>query len=46
MLRGRKHRQHDVSLAVGAFTAGSAQQNPFVIAQDLRAMGPTRAHKR
>jgi len=46
VLRGRKHGQHCFSFAVGAFTAGSAQQNPFVITQDLRAMDPTWAQKR
>ena len=46
VLRGRKHGQHNVSFAVGAFTPGSAKQNPFVVTQDLRAMSPTCAHKR
>ena len=45
MLRGREHRQYEFSFAVDALTPGSAQQNPFVIVQELRAMGPTFAHK-
>jgi hypothetical protein len=46
MLCGWKHGQHNVAIAVDAFTAGSAQQNPFVIRQELRATDPTRAHER
>ena len=46
MLRGRNHGQHNLSFTVDAFTAGSAQQNPFVVMQDLRTVKPACAHKR
>ena len=32
--RGRKYGQHNVPFAVGAFTTGSAQQNPVVVTQE------------
>jgi hypothetical protein len=46
MFCGRKHRKHNVLFAVDAVTAGPAQQEPFVLGQDLWATGPAWTHER